>query len=108
VSGLKSAKVQLFNLLENAIQASPEGGAVETSVIPGSDERLRIEVADRGPRVSNEAEGKLFTPYFTTRTGGTGLGLAIVRRIAAAHGWDVGYTPRPGRGAIFWLDGIHG
>ena len=68
----------------------------------------RIEVADRGPGVPAEAASRLFSPYFTTRVNGTGLGLAIVRRIAAAHGWEVGYTPRPGGGAIFWVDGIHG
>jgi signal transduction histidine kinase len=50
----------------------------------------------------------LFTPYHTTRSGGTGLGLAIVRRIATAHDWRAGYTPRPDGGSIFWLDGIHG
>ena len=98
----------LFNLLENAIRAAPEGGTVETSVARGRNGRLRVEVADRGPGVPAEAVDSLFTPYFTTRSGGTGLGLAIVRRIAAAHGWEVGYTPRPGGGAIFWLDGIHG
>jgi signal transduction histidine kinase len=98
----------LFNLLQNAIQATPENGTVETSVARGRDGRLRIEVADCGEGVPDEAVDRLFTPYFTTRTGGTGLGLAIVRRIAAAHGWEVGYTPRPGGGAIFWLDGIHG
>lgn len=98
----------LFNLLQNAIQAAPEGGTVETSALLGRDGRLRVEVADRGPGVSDQLVERLFTPYFTTRVNGTGLGLAIVRSIAAAHGWDVGYTPRPGGGAIFWLDGIHG
>lgn len=98
----------LFNLLQNAIQASPEGGAIETAVREAAGGRRRIEVADRGPGVAAEAVEKLFTPYFTTRPTGTGLGLAIVRRLAAAHGWEVGYTPRPGGGAIFWLDGNHG
>jgi two-component system, NtrC family, sensor histidine kinase HydH len=98
----------LFNLLQNAIQASPENEIVETSVVRRRDGGLRIEVADRGAGVPNEAVDRLFIPYFTTRAGGTGLGLAIVRRIAAAHGWEVGYSPRPGGGAIFWLDGIHG
>jgi len=97
----------LFNLLQNAVQAAPENGTVETSVANGRNGRLRIEVADRGPGVPKEVVDSLFTPYFTTRVGGTGLGLAIVRRIAAAHGWEIGYTPRPGGGAIFWLDGIH-
>jgi signal transduction histidine kinase len=98
----------LFNLLQNAVQAASEGGAVETSVTRHRDGQLRIEVADRGPGVPEEMVSRLFTPYFTTRSDGTGLGLAIVRRIAAAHGWEVGYTPRPGGGAIFWLEGIHG
>ena len=96
----------LFNLLQNAIHAAPEGSAVEISLHRGR-ERWRLEVADRGPGVSPEALGRLFTPYFTTRPGGTGLGLAIVRRIAAAHGWEVGYLPRPEGGASFWIDGIH-
>jgi two-component system, NtrC family, sensor histidine kinase HydH len=95
----------LFNLLQNAIHASPEREAIEISAVP-AHHGWRIEVADRGPGVPDEAAAKLFTPYFTTREGGAGLGLAIVRRIAAMHGWETGYSPRPGGGAVFWLDGI--
>lgn len=98
----------LFNLLQNAVQASPEGEAVEVAAVRGSRGTLRIQVADRGSGVAGDQVDRLFTPYFTTRTGGTGLGLAMVRRIAAAHGWEAGYAPRPGGGALFWLDGIHG
>lgn len=93
----------LFNLLQNAIEFSPAGGTVEVSAKKGRGGEVRIEVADRGPGVSADAVDLLFTPYHTTRSGGTGLGLAIVRRIAAAHGWQAGHTPRPGGGAIFWL-----
>ncbi|MCY2989132.1 MAG: ATP-binding protein [Planctomycetota bacterium] len=97
----------LFNLLQNAVQWSPEGGTIEVALQRGHAGRHRIEVADRGPGVLADAASRLFSPYFTTRVNGTGLGLAIVRRIAAAHGWEVGYTPRSGGGAIFWVDGIH-
>jgi signal transduction histidine kinase len=97
----------LFNLLQNAMEFSPEGGTVEIGVCTGHDRVLRIEVSDRGPGVPAEAVERLFTPYHTTRSNGTGLGLAIVRRIAVAHGWAAGYTPRPGGGSVFWLDGIH-
>ena len=96
----------LFNLIQNAIQFAPEGGQIELSA-HSHNGFCRIEIADRGPGVPAENSGLLFTPYFTTRASGTGLGLAIVQRIAAAHGWQVGYTPRPGGGAIFWLDRIH-
>jgi signal transduction histidine kinase len=98
----------LFNLISNAIQFAPEKGTVEVSFRTGQDGQGRIEVADRGPGVPPEAADLLFSPYFTTRADGTGLGLAIVRRIATAHGWEAGYTPRPGGGSIFWLDQIHG
>ncbi|MCY2991473.1 MAG: ATP-binding protein [Planctomycetota bacterium] len=97
----------LFNLLQNAVQWSPEGATIEITLQRRHTGRHRIELADRGPGVPVEVAASLFTPYFTTRANGTGLGLAIVRRIAAAHGWEVGYTPRPGGGAIFWVDGIH-
>ena len=98
----------LFNLVQNAVQSSPQGGTVEIALGCGQDGHRRIEVNDGGPGVSAHAVESLFTPYFTTRRDGTGLGLAIVRRIATAHGWQVGYAPRPGGGSIFWLDGIRG
>ena len=93
----------LFNLLQNAIEFSPAGKSVEIDMKSRQDGTVRIVVADRGPGVPPEAVDALFTPYHTTRSGGTGLGLAIVRRIAVAHGWQIGYTPRPGGGSIFWL-----
>ena len=98
----------LFNLVQNAVQSSPQGGTVEIALRRGQDGDKRIEVADGGPGVSADAIQSLFMPYFTTRSNGTGLGLAIVRRIATAHDWQAGYTPRPGGGSIFWLSGIHG
>ena len=98
----------LFNLIRNAIQFSPEQGAEEVAVRPAENGCCRIEVADRGPGVPADKVASLFTPYYTTRPDGAGLGLAIVRRIATAHGWEAGYTPRAGGGSVFWLDRIHG
>ena len=98
----------LFNLISNAVQFSPQDGAIEISLQTGQDGRDRIEVADRGPGVRDETVDSLFSPYFTTRSDGTGLGLAIVRRIAAAHGWEARYTPRPGGGSIFRLERVNG
>ena len=97
----------LFNLLQNAIQFSPRGDVVRITMRRLPNGRYRIQVADRGPGVPEDAVDSLFTPYFTTRPDGTGLGLAIVRRIAAAHGWEASYAPRPDGGAVFTLDGIH-
>jgi signal transduction histidine kinase len=97
----------LFNLIQNSVAFSPDGETVTISVVGESCGSCRLDVADRGPGVPSESVESLFAPYFTTRTTGTGLGLAIVRRIAAAHGWEAAYRPRPGGGAIFSLQGIH-
>lgn len=97
----------LFNLIQNAVQASPNGQTIEILLGHGQDRRKRIEVTDHGPGVSSETVDSLFAPYFTTRRDGTGLGLAIVRHIAGAHGWEAGYTPFPGGGSVFRLDRIH-
>ncbi|MBN1853459.1 MAG: hypothetical protein JW829_12070 [Pirellulales bacterium] len=98
----------LFNMIQNGVQASNEGGTVEISIRRGQDGMRRIEVADRGDGVPTEAVESLFSPYFTTKPDGTGLGLAIVRQIANTFGWETGYSRRQGGGSIFWLDRIHG
>lgn len=98
----------LFNFVQNAVQFSPDGATIEIAVHRAPGRRNRIEVSDRGTGVPDGAVESLFTPYFTTRADGTGLGLAIVRRIAVAHGWQAGYTPRTGGGSVFWLDQVDG
>jgi two-component system sensor histidine kinase HydH len=95
----------LFNLLQNAIQFAPFGGLITLSAKPCSAGAWRVEVSDSGPGVSGEHVESLFMPYFTTRPDGTGLGLAIVRQIAVAHRWQLGYSPRSGGGATFWISG---
>lgn len=94
----------LFNLMQNAIQFSPPGQTVDVVATSGENGGWRLDVADRGPGVDQEAVASLFSPYFTTRPDGTGLGLAIVRRIALAHGWTVGYIARAGGGSVFRLE----
>jgi two-component system, NtrC family, sensor histidine kinase PilS len=85
----------VFNLLLNAIQASPEGGEVEVEVGPALPEHLAgtqfeygaatLSVSDSGPGIPLENREKLFDPFFTTKPGGSGLGLAVVHRAIEAH-----------------------
>jgi len=88
----------IYNLLLNAVQASPpngevrvEGGELAPHQLPeGRPEFERgafgILVSDRGPGVPPQIRDRLFDPFVTTKPGGSGLGLSIVQRAAEAHG----------------------
>ena len=85
----------VFNLLLNAIQASPEGGEVHLAVRPALPEHVAgtrfdygavmLSVSDRGSGIPIEIRDRLFDPFFTTKPGGSGLGLAVVHRAIDAH-----------------------
>jgi signal transduction histidine kinase len=92
----------LLNLVLNALDAMPEGGAITIAATAGP-RATEILVADTGPGLSGEAGRRAFEPFYTTKPGGTGLGLAIVYRIAEVHGGDVAAANRPEGGAVFTL-----
>jgi signal transduction histidine kinase len=71
----------LINLLMNAIDASPEHGAV-TIAARVEPEGIRVAVADTGRGIQPGDREQIFNPYFTTKENGTGLGLAISREMA--------------------------
>jgi signal transduction histidine kinase len=61
------------------------------------DGRTALRVRDDGPGIPEAVRGRLFTPYFTTKSSGTGLGLAICRRLVEAHGGTIRLVEsRPG------------
>jgi signal transduction histidine kinase len=98
----------LVNLLVNALEAMPDGGAVAISVDcesadPGSDaaDCVRIDVSDTGPGIESENLDRLFEPFFTTKAAGSGLGLAIIRGTVEAHGGTIRVSSRPGVGTTF-------
>ncbi len=94
---------QVFlNLLLNAAEAMPEGGAVTLSASYDiATDTVRIEVSDTGPGLEEENIEKIFKPFYTTKPRGTGLGLAICRRLINQHGGDIGVENKPGGGARF-------
>ena len=86
----------LFNLLLNAIQASPPNGEIRLEVSKPTPEQIgsgiafpngavAISVADNGPGIPSDIRDRLFDPFFTTKPGGSGLGLAVVHRAIDAH-----------------------
>ena len=91
---------QLFlNLLMNAHEATPPGGALSIAVTREA-EHVTVSVGDTGPGIAPELLEKIFEPFFTTKQRGSGLGLAISAGVAQAHGARLRASNRPGGGAI--------
>jgi two-component system, OmpR family, sensor histidine kinase KdpD len=98
----------LFNVLENAVRFSPEGGAIRLGA-GVEDKQLNFDVADNGPGISPEDQERVFDMFHTFSHGdayaaGTGLGLAICRSILGAHGGRVAVLhSAPGKGTTIRL-----
>ena len=88
------------NLILNALQAMPEGGALTINA-SASDYAVAINVHDTGVGIPEEMKDKLFSPLITGKAKGTGLGLAVVKRIVDAHGGQVTFESKEGEGTTF-------
>ncbi|HEX7694391.1 MAG TPA: ATP-binding protein [Sphingomonas sp.] len=88
----------IFNLLTNALRASPEGADV--AIRSTLDTRAwRVAVQDQGSGVPRDIQPRLFDRFFSASEGGTGLGLAICRSIVELHGGGIAASDGPnGRG----------
>lgn len=98
----------ISNLVRNAIQASPDGTAIEVEVraAEGGAERVAIAVVDHGPGVAPDLQSTMFDPFVTTKPAGTGtgLGLSVVQGIVRDHGGSVVHAPTPGGGATLTVE----
>jgi CheY-like chemotaxis protein len=91
-----------WNLIENALEASPNGGVV-TIRARSDGQRVHVEIADQGPGVAVEIRERIFDPYFTTKDTGTGLGLALVQRALSSMNGTLTLLPSR-RGACFSVE----
>jgi two-component system phosphate regulon sensor histidine kinase PhoR len=106
LGNLAMAEQMAYNLVDNAIKHSPEGGTVSVS-IASSGNVVTLSIADEGPGVPDELKERVFERFFradpsrSRETGGTGLGLAIVKHAAESMGGTVRVEDAPGGGAVF-------
>lgn len=95
----------ILNLVDNALDACSDGDRVliETTLVPLPLRAINICVCDTGAGIPADQLGKIFAPFFTTKSvgEGSGLGLAIVREITEGHGGSVIALSTPEWGACF-------
>ncbi len=92
----------VINLLDNAIDASAEGGCV-TLRAWRTDTHVHLIVADEGAGIDPEWQGRVFDPFFTTKPvgEGTGMGLAICYGVVRRLGGVIEFESELGRGTEF-------
>ncbi len=99
----------LFQLLDNAVKFTPEGGEV-TIQAAVKEQHLRVSVRDTGIGIPHDQLGQIFQPFHQVAQSesipvdGTGLGLALVKRIIEAHHSKVEVESEQGRGSVFFFE----
>ena len=98
----------VINIVNNAIKYTPEGSDICLSA-KKENSLVRIEIADNGPGISDEAKRRLFDMFYTADTGsagadsrrGLGLGLSLCKSIVKAHGGSITVHDNQPHGAVF-------
>jgi signal transduction histidine kinase len=90
----------LSNIAINALQAMPSGGRL-TAQVHRSDGLVEISISDTGEGIGEEALGKIFEPYFSTKKSGFGLGLAVTKKIVDDHKGSIDVRSEIDRGTVF-------
>jgi two-component system NtrC family sensor kinase len=102
IQGDFSQLQQVFlNLLINAIQAMPQGGALGIRVNNEDRQWVQIDVTDSGVGISQAVIEQIFDPFFTTKKKGTGLGLSTSYNIVKKHGGKILVTSQINQGSTF-------
>ena len=96
------------NLVENAVNYTPEGGAIDINVT-AAGERFQLSVADTGHGIAPDDLGRVFERFYRVdksraRPGGTGLGLSIVKHLVQVLEGEVFVENQATGGALFTVN----
>jgi PAS domain S-box-containing protein len=89
-----------LNLIENAVQAMPNGGKL-TVTTSETEDHIEMAFTDTGMGIPEEITSGIFQPFFTTRAKGIGIGLTASKKIVEQHGGTIGFKSKLGQGTTF-------
>jgi two-component system, sporulation sensor kinase E len=95
-------KQAFYNVIKNSLEAMKRRGILRIRTDMDAT-HLLVSFKDTGGGISAEDLGRVFEPYFTTKTSGTGLGLLIVRRIVREHGGELAIESSEGKGVTLTI-----
>jgi signal transduction histidine kinase len=95
----------LINLILNAAQALTGGQCSRLITLRATEENgmILVEVTDRGPGITPEQFGRLFEPFYSTKSGGIGMGLAVCRACVEANGGRIWASSALNAGSSFFF-----
>jgi signal transduction histidine kinase len=95
----------MINLLQNAIQAleDSEEKIITLSAFIDESGKIILEVSDTGKGIEEEALGKIFIPFFTTKSKGSGIGLSLSKQIMRRHKGNIQVRSAIGEGTTLKL-----
>lgn len=109
----------LRNIIKNSCEAMPKGGILVVSThriasdidhqvpeifnshVIREKENLVIEIKDSGVGMTEDVRDKIFTPFFTTKSGGTGIGMSLAQKVITEHWGFLDVESSPGDGTKF-------
>jgi two-component system, NtrC family, sensor kinase len=100
IMGDRGKLEQVFiNIISNALESMPEGGALSISTLTGKD-AIEARISDTGTGIAEENISRVFDPFFTTKEvgSGTGLGLSICYGIIKQHRGTIELSSAVGKG----------
>jgi signal transduction histidine kinase len=108
ISGIEvSIEEAIYNIVQNAVKYTPDGGKVNVVLKKLSEGKVLIEVSDNGIGISHESLPHIFDEFYRgdniTKIDGTGLGLSLVKAIVDRHKGDIKVTSTLGVGSTFSL-----
>jgi signal transduction histidine kinase len=94
----KLMKQVFINLVKNAIESMPNGGAISISARMLHGQQVLIRVKDEGCGIVAENIGRIGDPFYTTKSDGTGLGLMVTNQIIEEHDGSIAFDSEVGKG----------